>query len=313
MRPGDRELAQKLETGLLSFHHEKQPLPGIADEVARQTLIEQLLESIRRVKYVSVISHRKISQECTDPNADIFDPIKAAIVYKREGQLDEAFWMVFLFVHFGKHAKAGWRYAREVYGRLGDGSKWNWANTSADPAGFRVWLHNHHAILKRKGVPGGFGNHRKYESLDAYSNNGTGAAIESYINWVAPPRPHQDIFNQEYKNAACDPKIAFDRLYNSLQVVTRFGRTARFDYLCMIGKLGLAHIEPGSAYIRSSTGPLKGAQSLFLTQGAETPSRFTLDNWLIKLDAELNVGMQVIEDALCNWQKNPRKFKKFRG
>jgi len=27
----------------------------------------------------------------------------------------------------------------------------------------------------------------------------------------------------------------------------------------------------------------------------------------------LNVGMQVLEDSLCNWQKSPRQFVHFRG
>ncbi|HEL3181859.1 TPA: hypothetical protein UME25_004033, partial [Stenotrophomonas maltophilia] len=31
------------------------------------------------------------------------------------------------------------------------------------------------------------------------------------------------------------------------------------------------------------------------------------------LDAEMKVGMQVFEDALCNWQKSPNKFVSYRG
>jgi hypothetical protein len=34
---------------------------------------------------------------------------------------------------------------------------------------------------------------------------------------------------------------------------------------------------------------------------------------LIELDADLKVGMQVLEDALCNWQKSPAHFERFRG
>jgi len=45
--------------------------------------------------------------------------------------------------------------------------------------------------------------------------------------------------------------------------VERFGRTAKFDYLTMVGKLGLAAIEPGSTYMQGATGPLKGARLLF--------------------------------------------------
>jgi len=36
---------------------------------------------------------------------------------------------------------------------------------------------------------------------------------------------------------------------------------------------------------------------------------------LVQLEAELQIpmGMQVLEDALCNWQKSPDLFVPFRG
>jgi hypothetical protein len=77
----------------------------------------------------------------------------------------------------------------------------------------------------------------------------------------------------------------------------------------MVGKLGLAPISPGSAYLRGATGPVKGARLLFGTQDKIE----ILDAKLIELDAKLHVGMQVLEDALCNWQKSPDFFKAFRG
>ncbi|MCY1303071.1 Alpha-glutamyl/putrescinyl thymine pyrophosphorylase clade 3 [compost metagenome] len=63
----------------------------------------------------------------------------------------------------------------------------------------------------------------------------------------------------------------------------------------------------------NATGPYDGANLLFLGQvNGDTP-RKTLDNWIVELDEELNVGMQVLEDALCNWQKSPRDYIQFRG
>jgi len=69
----------------------------------------------------------------------------------------------------------------------------------------------------------------------------------------------------------------------------------------MIGKLELAAIEPGSTYMQNATGPLSGARLLFGVHHGATQ----LDHWLIELEAQLGVGMQVLEDALCNWQKSP--------
>jgi hypothetical protein len=249
VRPRDRELAGQLDARLLAFDREKRPLPGIRDSANRETLVEQLLESIRRVKFVEVIRARELSDRRGDPNDELFDPLKAAILHQRQGDIEEAFWLVFLFVHFGKHARAGWRYAREVYGRFGEGGWWDWAGTSSEVSGFRAWLHAHQEDLKREGVPRGFGNHRKYESLDACSPSGTGAVVESYVTWVNPPRTHQELMEQAYRQADGGRRKAFDDLYQSMKVVARFGRTARFDYLTMVGKLGLASIEPGSTYL----------------------------------------------------------------
>ena len=298
---------------MIKFDREKRPLLGIRDPTRRDTLLEQIMESIHRVKYVSVIHSRQICEQRRDPSSELFDPLKAAILYQREGNLDEAFWLIFLFVHFGKHSRAGWRYVREIYGRLGDGARWDWPNVSTRINDFRDWLHQHQAALTRKGVPRGFGNHRKYESLDARSSNGTGAVVESYVSWVRPPRTHKALIDTYAQQVKHDPRKTFDMLYRSMKAVTRFGRTARFDYLTMLGKLQLANIEPGVAYMHNSTGPIKGARLLFDGKTTATINAAELEESLVKLDDSLQVGMQVLEDALCNWQKSPSKFDKFRG
>ena len=302
LRPRDRELAQHLGAALTLFDRDKRALAGIADPAARETFIEQVLESIRRVSYVSKIATRGISERRTDPNDELFDPIKAAILFQRQGNIEEAFWMVFLLVHFGKHARAGWRYARGIYGRLGGPGRWDWPSISSDPAGFRTWFDANLEALKGEGAHG-FGNHRKYESL-----NDTGAVVESYVRWVASPRPHQELMNEALRRSEGDARRTFDDLYRSM-TVARFGRTARFDYLTMVGKLGLSPIEPGSTYMSGATGPFNGARLLL----GSNDGRANLDRALVELDSKLNVGMQVLEDALCNWQKSPSVFKPFRS
>jgi hypothetical protein len=309
VRPGDRELAQRLDAGLSFFATHTLPLPGIIDGANRAAFIEQ---SVRRIKYVSVIGRQKLSESRADPAKDLFDPIKAAILRMREGRTDEAFWFVFLSVHFGKHRTDGWRLVRDIYGCLGSGAPWDWVTTSADPGSFRDWLAQNQVQLKGPNARRRFGNHRKYQSLDAWSAAGTGAAFESYVEWVRPPRTHEALIRDAHERADRDPRAAFAYLYQSMDKVASFGRTAKFDYLTMVGKLGLAPIEPGSTFMEGATGPHSGAVLLFgLAGGAMNRSR--LDDWLIRLGAHLGVGMQVMEDALCNWQKNPSRFQPFRG
>ena len=309
LRPGDRELARQIDERLTSFHLGNLSLHGIQNAKRRDVFVQQVIESIRRVDYVARVKEMEISERRANPNDELFDPLKAAMLFQRIGHVDEAFWMVFLFIHFGKHRTCGWRFARLVFGRLGSQYRWDWAATSTDPEAFREWLHSHKDQIRSPNVPGGFGNHRRYQSLDAYSNAGTGAAFQTYVEWIGPQRTHAAKIEQVLAQHQYSPRDAFRALYHSMASVASFGRLARFEYLAMLGKLGLARIEPDSAYLQGATGPLQGARLLFEIQG----SALQLDRWLVELEAHLGVGMQVLEDSLCNWQKSPDAFIAFRG
>lgn len=313
IRPKNEHAARQLRARLRDFDRRRISLPGIAGDQELDVFVGQLVESIRRVDYVARLRERDISVRRTDPRDTMFDALRAAIVHQRGGDVEEAFWLVFLFVHFGKHRNGGWRYAREVYGRLGAPGTWNWSAVSTDPGAFRDWLAENQSRLKRKGVPGGFGNHRKYESLDPYSSRGTGEAFESYVRWVAPPRTHAILIANTVRAARHDGGVAFDVLYRAMEAVSTFGRTAKFDYLAMLGKLSLAPITPAFPYLSGSTGPLKGARRLFTGDPNCRIGPKVLEAQLGKLQPVLEVGFQVLEDALCNWQKSPRVFRAFRG
>ena len=288
MRPGDANKATTLSEQLDHFSLEFRELPGITDPAVKAVLIEQILESIRRVRYVSVIRARHISPLRVAPRSDLFDPLKGAIHFERLGDIEEAFWMVFLFVHFGKNKNTGWRLARDVYGRLGEEQHWNWGAVSANPIVFRDWLNNHQQTLSgADGVARRFGNHRKYQSLDAHSPTGTGAAVETYVNWVRDGGGHRELFLRAQRECGQEPRLGFDYLYRSMNSVASFGRTARFDYLTMVGKLQLANIDPGSTYMDSATGPLDGGRLLF---GNDQMRRREVDDLLVHLDHYLNVA-----------------------
>ncbi|HGJ5549098.1 TPA: hypothetical protein ACJXIE_004579, partial [Salmonella enterica subsp. enterica serovar Corvallis] len=95
--------------------------------------------------------------------------------------------------------------------------------------------------------------------------------------------------------------------------VLRFGRTAKFDFLTMLEKLNIMDIEADSTYMAEATGPRRGANLLFGGSTSNIYSTTLLENWVSELDSYLNVGMQVMEDSLCNWQKSPERFIRFRG
>jgi hypothetical protein len=219
--------------------------------------------------------------------------------------LDEAFWLLFLFVHFGRHRRGGWRYARDVYGRLGLGPPWDWRAVSTNIQAFSEWITDNAAAIRSRG-PGGFGNHRKYESLAK-----SGAVAASYVDWVGPMHSHKHRIDQVIGTAAT-PEDAFGALYHSMATVRRFGRTARFDYLSTASHLGLVNVTADRAHLKGSSGPLRGAR-LLLGRRANRLSTGEIDSELIILGQYLEIGLDIVEDSLCNWQKSPDQFMPFRG
>jgi len=311
IRPKDRKLARKLEKSLLKFSDDIHELPGIAEDVDRTTFIAQILESLHRIEYIAAIQKRPISPLRADPKSDIFDPLRAAILHYRDGNRDEAFWLVFLSVYCGKHRSMGWELCRDIYGGKGKSLPWTWARVTANFAGFRKWLNEYHSQITAAGTPAGFSSHRKYESLKVASHRGAAAAIESYIRWIGANRGHQLKIDDAIAHANGDAGEAFDYMYKTMEVIS-FGRLAKFDYLTMLGKLGFAPITPNSPYLKSATGPLSGASLLFgLPVSASNAKK--LETLVIELGDYLDVGMQVMEDSLCNWQKSPGQFVAFRG
>jgi hypothetical protein len=136
--------------------------------------------------------------------------------------------------------------------------------------------------------------------------------IVSYVEWIGPGHTQVQRFGELVRTGGNHPHRIFDQIYKSMNVL-QFGRLGKFDFLALIGRLGLEPISPGSAYLEGATGPLRGTRLLFTGDPDTQTDEATLENWLQDLDERLNVGMQVMEDSLCNWQKSPSRFVHFRG
>lgn len=311
MRPHEAQLYQQLLQGLADCHQREFPLPGVQDPVQLDVYLRQLIDSIRRVCFVSTIASRDIHPNRADGLNKIFDPIRAALLHHRAGNLDEACWLAFLFVHFGRHPASGYRYTREFYSALGQRDSWSFNAVVGDTKGMRDWLDQNEQELRR-GKSRGFGNHRKYLSLSGSKKNGTGDAFETYVQWVSAYGNHANLFATALQESGNSPEEAFEWLYRSMQSVASYGRIGKFDYLTMLQKLGLTNIRPGRPYFDASTrGPNKGARLLL---GNDQPLSLTeLERRVQVVGRYLNVGMQEMEDSLCNWGKNPCVYKYFKG
>lgn len=313
MRPRDRARANALRKRLDSYAATIRNVPGAESETARATYIEQLVESLRRTEYVRMLASGDVSIIRTDARSVAFDPIRAAVFWARNGDFDEACWLIFNFVHFGKHSRTGWKLVGNIYGGLGHDRFWTWRRVSKDPSAFREWLRHNQATLRRGRNRGMFGNHRKYETIDPDSPASTASVFSSYVVWIKAAKNHAELFNRARAKANSDPGKMFDVLYHSMADVQRFGRTARFDYLAMLGKIDLAPVEPAIPYLVGATGPLRGANLMFTGATASDLSVSALEGLVVDLGKRLGVGMQAMEDSLCNWQKSPESMLRFRG
>ncbi|WP_159623388.1 hypothetical protein [Ruania rhizosphaerae] len=293
-----------------TFDPSIEALPGIADRDSRECLTAQLIESMRRRRFVvEYLRSAKLSDSCLVPATGKFDPIRGAILKSRDGELDEACWLVFLSVQFGYHRKRGWDLVSAFYGRDGGTKLWTWEEASRDLPGVRAWLDANRAQLSASGLA--FGNHRKYESLSGSSGPGTGSVVSSYVGWVASAghaggRPEAV--------SAANGEEQFRLVFKAMKKVHRFGRIARFDYLTMLGKTGVfPALVPDSTYLANVSGPRAGA-SLLLDGGLKSQhSPRQLERRLVPIREAINVTNDVLEDALCNWQKSPTAFVPFRG
>lgn len=288
------------------------PFLGLTTAKTRQCWTQQIISSLRRIAYIQTLHTRDIDPSRIDPHLSAFDPIKGAIYLSRQGQLDEAVWLTFILTHFGKHAEDGWKLARNVYGSFGAGPVWSFATYGASAQNFVDMLTQNSNNLSNLTISGRFSNHRKYESKTPPAIANT---FKTFYLWQTEFGSFRDRIIHTHKKVGQEPQSAFSELYNSMKNVSRFGggRLGRFDFLTMLEKLGLAPIQPGSVYLQGASGPLFGARLLFFNNREHPITGRDLEARVDQLDKFLNVGKQVIEDSLCNWQKSPDSYIYFRG
>lgn len=305
--PLDQALAQRLRESLDDYDATVRPLPGIASSAAKDTFVAQLVDSDRRRRFALRVATSDPDPKVLGEPLSAFDPHFAAVHCVRDGDFDEACWLVFLATHFGFHRRNRWALSGNFYRRLDAGQPWTWKTVSAEPAAVRAWLDSNRDALRSAGGP--FGNHRKYESLAGGTPMGTGEAIESYVGWVGSS--HRALFDDLC--VAGSAQQSFAAVYASMADVARFGRTARFDYLTMLGKLGVVDLCPDKLCLQNSSGPLDAARLLVSGSAGVKTSAAELEGYLCDLGDHLGVTFDILEDGLCNWQKSPGRFISFRG
>lgn len=314
LRNNETDTAQKLHKKLIDYNTQEEKISIIESEEVRNTLVLQLIDSVRRVDYIEMLKCRPISKDRLDPLKTAFDPIRAAIYYFKNDNIDEASWLVFLFTHFGKNPDSGFKLCADIYGSYGEREIWSWNKINSGIEAFDQWYQACYPKMISDGETRKFGNHRKYESLKPNSNRSLTKVFSSYVTWVGSSH---DAKFCEAQHLAAEKKLdLFEYLYRSVLSVKSFGRTGAFDYLTMLAKIGIIDAAPKKLYLDGSTGPIQGARILYGENYTMDWTKQIFEEKLFELGDALELGkfkMQILEDALCNWQKNTTSYKYFRG
>ncbi|MBK8886061.1 MAG: hypothetical protein IPN46_05690 [Saprospiraceae bacterium] len=197
-----------------------------------ESFVTQLIDSIKRNDYVYLINSSQFSEQVTDPNSPAFNPIKAVAFYISIEEHEEAIWLIFLIIHFGKNTRYSWNLLRNVYGGLSN-RIWSFDSIQSDFEEFSLWIERNAINIKQNAT---YGNHRKYESILQCP-----AVFSSYINLMRGSQfTYLSNISTPAENANLD---VFDELYRQLRIY-RFDRIGKFDFLCMLYKFGIIAHEP---------------------------------------------------------------------
>ena len=271
-------------------------MPTITYEV----LALQLIESEEANARIQALLNSEIDPESINPESDKFDPIKA-IISLRHTNYDEACWLSFLLIYTDDSAQTEWAFMKKLYG--GEGlnlqSPLTWQLLNEQPS-LNERLEALAVSLSQSYPKPKFGHHRAYESLSHLP-----IVFSSYVDFIDEQGGHKALFRPV--DNALDRQQYFKLLYDLIrQNIYRFGRLSTYEYLCLLGKLGLAEVAPDSCYIAEASGPKRGAKLLFGMLSNEQ-----LDEHAVGLADYLEIGYQEMEAALCHWQKSPERFIKY--
>lgn len=268
-------------------------VPGLRSTTDLFTI--ELIRSVGRVYDLRQLTEQAHEGTQTVPEDPAWDAWRAIAAYNQQGDKEEAIWLAILATHFGRREadEDPWRSARLMYSGFGE-RLLSWKIVATEPTNIITQVCKRHAMVCQSLR---FSNHRKYETSKLGRPSGIDAVLCSYVMGIrARSRRNQATF---FSTPEEGPEVGFERLMNDLEFIRRFGRTAKFDLLALLGNLGVYELRPGRIYLKGATGPLRGAQAMF-----GRGDRLYLEHRANKMAKCLNVPIQAVEDALCNWQKH---------
>lgn len=267
------------------------------NKVILSVLADQTHDSIRRIEIYRAYKSR--ATLAVEEKRSFFDTSNPFVLAQRTDLSNEdRVWIIYLATYFGKSNFSGWDlFLRAAF----DGNQLliTFRKIKAKPEKYFDYLNRLEFFENCK-----FSNHRKYTKKSLNGPKGFFHSMTFLINNM-----------EQYCRS---DEIDFQGMYKLAGKIPNFGRLASFDFSSSLVKCGLKIGEPKSMYASHSTGPLQALELILRLTNSDVSHQSKIDlsynlvEWFTENSDIFMVG-QVLEDAICNWQKNPKKYIYYSG
>jgi hypothetical protein len=267
------------------------------DSAKLNILARQTYDSIRRIR---IYDTYKIKANDAVANQMSFSHTSNPFVLAQRKDLSfqERVWVVYLATYFGKSKNSGWDLFKRASFKP-DQSIIKFEQIKDDIDSYFKYLSS---IDFFQGCT--FSNHRKYTAKELNGSKGLFRSIDYFVKNIQIYCP--------------EVEMDFHDMFLLSIKIPNFGRLAGFDFTSSLAKLDLNVKEPTSMYADHSTGPLQALGLLLKLTGNNTAIVYQrelgsdLMSWFLTNSTIFMVG-QVLEDAICNWQKNTTRYIRYVG
>lgn len=260
-------------------------------------LAKQTFDSIRRIKIYE--TYKVKADNAVKNKISFFDTYTPFVLGQRTDlSLENRVWLIYLATYFGKSNKSQWTlFNRAAFHSNCEIIDFEWIKNE-------MYEYFDYLLSFDFFENCTFSNHRKYSAKSLEGEKGVFKSFKYFIDNIDSYTPRK--------------MTNFHDFYKISQAIPNFGRLAGFDFTSSLVKCGFNIYEPESMYAEDSTGPLQALSDLLKLTGNDSSLVSAKNlakemmNWF---DANTNIFMlgQVLEDSICNWQKNKEVYIKYTG
>jgi hypothetical protein len=275
----------------------KELLDSKIDSSLLNVLANQTSDSIRRIEIYEAYNKRAI--QAVKEKQDFCHTSNPFVLAQRSDlSLNNRLWIIYVATYFGKSNKSKWTlFERATFNKKK--SILLFDEIKLDLNKYFKYLSSFDFFENCN-----YSNHRKFTAKNLLKKNGVFESMEYFTNNI-----------DKYSSVE---KMDFHTMYKLSQKIPNFGRLAGFDFSSSLVKCSFNIEEPKSMYAEHSTGPLDaiGLILKLTNNSASATSRkklcTDLMQWFLDNSDIFMIG-QVLEDSICNWQKNTVNYIRYSG